>query len=122
MASELRVNTLKDAAGNNSVGMEYVANGSAKAWAQGTGGGSLSDSTNIASETDNGTGDYTYAFSANMANSLYSITTGVLWASLAAWDSSETGTSSYNIRCFTRADSLTASDNPNSSVVNGDLA
>ena len=30
MASELRVNTLKDASGNNSVAMEYVAGGSAK--------------------------------------------------------------------------------------------
>ena len=33
MASELRVNTLKDASGNNSVGMSTVAGGSAKAWA-----------------------------------------------------------------------------------------
>tara|TARA_R100001460_G_scaffold59661_2_gene99531 strand:- start:1144 stop:1536 length:393 start_codon:yes stop_codon:yes gene_type:complete len=32
MASELRVNTLKDASGNNSIAMQYVANGSAKAW------------------------------------------------------------------------------------------
>ena len=32
MASELRVNTLKDASGNNSVGMSYVAEGSAKQW------------------------------------------------------------------------------------------
>ena len=32
MASELRVNTLKDANGNNSVGLSYVAEGSAKAW------------------------------------------------------------------------------------------
>ena len=30
MASELRVNTLKDASGNNSVGMSTVAEGSAK--------------------------------------------------------------------------------------------
>ena len=33
MASELRVNTLKDAAGNNSVATSFVASGSAKAWA-----------------------------------------------------------------------------------------
>ena len=30
MASELRVNTLKDASGNNSVGMSFVAEGSVK--------------------------------------------------------------------------------------------
>ena len=33
MTSELRVNTLKDASGGNSIGLSYVANGSAKAWA-----------------------------------------------------------------------------------------
>ena len=61
MASELRVNTLKDAAGNNSVAMQYVANGSAKAWASMTGAGtaSVNQSLNNSSITDNGTGDYT---------------------------------------------------------------
>ena len=32
MASELRVNTLKDASGNNSVATSTVAEGTAKAW------------------------------------------------------------------------------------------
>ena len=32
MASELRVNTLKDASGNNSVATSTVAQGSAKGW------------------------------------------------------------------------------------------
>jgi hypothetical protein len=32
MASELRVDTLKDSSGSNSVGMAYVAGGSAKSW------------------------------------------------------------------------------------------
>ena len=32
MASELRVNTLKDASGNNSVATSVVFNGTAKAW------------------------------------------------------------------------------------------
>ena len=32
MASELRVNTLKDAAGNNSIATSFVAGGSAKTW------------------------------------------------------------------------------------------
>ena len=34
MASELRVNTLKDASGNNSIGLSYVAEGSAKTWGE----------------------------------------------------------------------------------------
>ena len=46
MASELRVNTLKDASGNNSVATSVVASGSAKAWARfnGTGTAALDDS------------------------------------------------------------------------------
>ena len=75
MASELRVNTLKDAAGNNSVGMEYVANGSAKAWVNfnGTGTVAVRDSANITSLSDNGTADYTISYASSLANDDYSI-------------------------------------------------
>ena len=71
MASELRVNTLKDASGNNSIGMSYVAEGSAKAWVRynGTGTAAINDSFNTASIVDNATGDYTFAFSSSMNNS-----------------------------------------------------
>ena len=77
MASELRVNTLKDASGNNSVAMTYVAEGSAKAWVHFDGSGTvgIDDSFNIGSLTDNGTGNYTTAFSNNMNSANYSITT-----------------------------------------------
>ena len=79
MASELRVDTLKDASGNNSVGLSYVANGSAKAWINfdGTSTGAVGDydrgSLNCAVIIDNGTGDYRIGFSTNMANVNYSI-------------------------------------------------
>ena len=58
MASELRVDTLKDSSGNNSVGMAYVAGGSAKGWGQLTSISTtaMQDSLNVASVTDNGTG------------------------------------------------------------------
>jgi len=62
MASELRVNTLKDAAGNNSVGMEYVAEGSIKARFtvnQANNTTALS-SHNISSLVDTSTGRTTY--------------------------------------------------------------
>ena len=65
MASELRVNTLKDAAGANSVAMTYVAGGSAKAWVNLSSATEVTASLNISSATDNGTGDYT----ATMTNS-----------------------------------------------------
>jgi hypothetical protein len=51
MASELRVNTLKDAAGNNSIATSFVAGGSAKAWVTfdgtGTSGATVRDSFNV---------------------------------------------------------------------------
>ena len=76
MASELRVNTLKDAAGNNSVATSFVANGSAKAWLNYSGSGTtFRDSFNMASAIDNGTGDYTHAFTSNMGNVNYAIGT-----------------------------------------------
>lgn len=76
MASELRVNTLKDAAGNNSVGMSYVANGSAKAWVNFNGSGTVAtrDSFNMSSVTDRGTGTYTTSATNSMASADYAWT------------------------------------------------
>ena len=69
MASELRVDTLKDASGANSVGLSYVANGSAKAWVNFNGtasGATARDSFNNSSMADNGTGNYDI----NLANAM----------------------------------------------------
>jgi hypothetical protein len=77
MASELRVDTLKDSSGNNSVGMAYVAGGSAKAWINfdGTSTGAVGDydrdSLNCSVTVDNGTGDYTTGFTSSMDNANY---------------------------------------------------
>ena len=77
MASELRVNTLKDASGNNSIGMSYVAEGSAKSWINFNGqtstfdGGQVRDSFNVASQVDNGTGDFATNFTNAMNNANY---------------------------------------------------
>lgn len=70
MASELRVDTLKDSGGNNSVGMSYVSNGSAKAWVNlnGTGTPATNDSFNVSSITDAGVGYYEVSFTSNMSN------------------------------------------------------
>jgi hypothetical protein len=74
MASELRVNTLKDASGNNSIAMSYVAEGTAKAWVNYTGVSTTAarDSFNISSLTDAGTGQtYPISFTNNMGNDDY---------------------------------------------------
>ena len=82
MASELRVNTLKDASGNNSIGLSYVAEGTNKLWVNlnGTTVDSTADLTGVrnsfatASVVDNGTGDHTINFTNAMSNNTYVIT------------------------------------------------
>ena len=62
-------NTLEPAAVN------HVMNGSAKAWMQlnGTGTIAIQGSFNTTSATDNGTGDYTQTFSSALANNDFSV-------------------------------------------------
>ena len=71
MASILRVNTLTDASSNNSVPMATVSSGSAKAWVLGSDAAALTKSFNIASGTDNGTGDYSQTLTNTMGNANY---------------------------------------------------
>jgi|TARA_Y100001937_G_scaffold105326_1_gene146084 hypothetical protein len=68
MASELRVNTLKDASGNNSVATSVIAEGTAKAWSafSATSTPASTDSNNIASITDNASGRFTMNYTSNM--------------------------------------------------------
>lgn len=74
MASELRVDTLKDSSGSNSVGMSYVAGGSAKAWQRiSISGGtpSVDDSLNASTVTDIAPGQYQTNLTSNMGNTNY---------------------------------------------------
>ena len=70
MANELRVNTLKDASGNNSVATSTVANGSAKAYAERTDAATPAtvSSFNIASLTDTATGKTGYNLTSAMGD------------------------------------------------------
>ena len=69
MASELRVNTLKDASGNNSVALSTVAEGSAKAWCHiNTTTFAILDSFNNSAATDDGTGLATFNLTSAMNN------------------------------------------------------
>ena len=128
MASELRVNTLKDASGNNSVGMSTVAEGSAKAWVNFVGSSSgipIGDSFNVSGNTDNGTGDYTITFSNAMGNGSYSLA-GVGQAgggsSVMGLAVNQTGgLTTASARIFTKTGSPADSDLV-TSTINGDLA
>ena len=68
MASELRVNTLKDASGNNSVATSVVFGGTAKFWIKPAADlASISDSYNVSSLDDDGTGNGGVNFSNAMS-------------------------------------------------------
>ena len=129
MASELRVNTIKDASGNNSVATSFVANGSAKAWwdLNGTGTVALRDSFNISSVADDGTGEYDPTFTNNMGNANYSFLGFCGGASsnngYARLGNDETPTASaYNINTMTNTGSGSKDHNYVLSAVFGDLA
>jgi hypothetical protein len=62
--STLRLTTISNQTGSSSVPSDTVINGSAKAWVNfnGTGTVAIRASFNVSSITDNGTGDYTVNF------------------------------------------------------------
>ncbi len=128
--STILVNTLTGTSTAGSIAVTGEGNstttnlqqGLAKAWAKCTNAAGLDDSFNISGGTDNGTGDYTYAFTNNMGNGNYIELTNTTYASLSAYDTGELATSSYNVRLFQRFDSITAVDDVNVSQVSGDLA
>ena len=79
MASELRVTTIANNAGTESVDTTYVVNGSAKAWNSFDGTVSSSyelDSFNSSTFTDIGTGLYKFAFTSSMNNVNYASPAG----------------------------------------------
>jgi hypothetical protein len=72
MASILRVNTLTDASSNNSIATSFVAGGSSKLWSVNftlaSSSGAVEDSLNVASTTDNATGEATVNCSNSFIN------------------------------------------------------
>lgn len=75
--STLSVSNITD--GTDTVETGYVVNGSAKAWVNFNGTGTIAarDSLNVASLTDNSTGNYSVNFTNNMANANYATTTAI---------------------------------------------
>lgn len=72
--STIRTDTLSNAAGSKSVPVNTVVDGSAKAWVNfnGTGTVAIRAAFNVSSITDNGTGDYTVNFTTAMTDANYS--------------------------------------------------
>ena len=74
MAGKIVADTLEHSTAG-SLDTQYVVNGSAKAWfnMNGTSTPANRDSFNIASITDNGTGDYTHSFTSSFDNTDYAM-------------------------------------------------
>ena len=72
--STLNVSNITD--GTTTVGTSYVVNGSAKAWVNFNGTGTIAarDSLNLSSLTDNGTGAYSVNLTSSFANANYATT------------------------------------------------
>lgn len=73
--STAKFDTLSNVAGTQTVPVATVAQGSAKAWVNfnGTGTVAIRASFNVSSITDNGTGDYTVNFTNAMLDANYAI-------------------------------------------------
>jgi hypothetical protein len=73
--STLRLTTISNQGGTASVPSDTVINGSAKAWVNfnGTGTVAIRAAFNVSSITDNGTGDYTLNFTNAMPDANYSL-------------------------------------------------
>ena len=128
MASELRVNTLKDASGNNSIATSFVAGGSAKAWTNiDMTTPTTNDSFNQSSINDLATGRFTSSLTTSLVNSDYAVTASGMDPTEASTASNRTadGTPVSTSQLYVRAAAYdnTANDVPGAGVMaQGDLA
>ena len=101
--STLKVATIQDTSGNNSSTPAGIASGTAKAWVNFNGSGTvaINASFNCSSITDQGTGEYQFNFTANLTDKNYSVTGSCILGTTAGVNgithfggSDETGTTS----------------------------
>jgi hypothetical protein len=93
--STAKFDTLQNVAGTKSVPVSTVVDGSAKAWVNfnGTGTVAIRASFNVSSITDNGTGDYTVNFTTAMPDANYSSNISASFGSTYAFAMSNTTSS-----------------------------
>tara|TARA_R110001606_G_scaffold139269_1_gene277740 strand:- start:200 stop:580 length:381 start_codon:yes stop_codon:yes gene_type:complete len=125
--STLNVANITD--GTDTVATGYVVNGSAKAWVNfnGTGTVAIRDSLNVASLTDVGTGNYTVNISSAFANTSVSCpssshNTGVAFITSPKTEASTTSTVQHLIAAVTGNAPQVADASINSVAIFGDLA
>lgn len=99
--STIKATTLSNLAGSKTVPTDTVVDGSAKAWVNfnGTGTVAIRRAFNVSSITDNGTGDYTVNFTNAMVDASYSYAVGeYLYSSGATTQTGMSNISTANIR------------------------
>ena len=99
-----------------------IQQGLAKAWLQATDSAALSDSLNIASSTDDGTGTYSYTLTNSMGNNQWSMTTNAIAGEISQIRNVTLLTNIIRNHVYTRADSFTAADQRHTITLHGDLA
>ena len=130
MASELKVDKFTgvttagsiDVVGEGNSTTTNLQQGLAKAWLQATDSAALSDSLNIASSTDDGTGTYSYTLTNSMGNNQWSMTTNAIAGEISQIRNVTLLTNIIRNHVYTRADSFTAADQRHTITLHGDLA
>ena len=120
--STINVSNITD--GTATVGTSYVVNGSAKAWANanGTGTIALRDSQNVSSITDEGTGDITHTFTSAMANTNYVQTNSGGFVNDDGLGRYSEATSNWRTYYYLLSSRDAKDGSVNSSAIYGDLA
>jgi hypothetical protein len=123
--STLNVANISD--GTDTVETGYVVNGSAKAWVNfnGTGTVAIQASMNVASLTDDGVGLYTVNLTGNMSSANYASTTGSTRSTSSSADRAASGQHAVG-SCFLNNRNTSTNtdydDDQLSLVLTGDLA
>jgi hypothetical protein len=123
--SEIRATTISDAAGTGPIDLHKQS--AAKAWVNFDGEGTvaIADSMNVASLTDNGTGQYTSNLTGNMSSANYASTVGS--TNSTGFSAVRTASGQHAVgSCFTHCRNLNSNADDDadqiSLVLTGDLA
>jgi hypothetical protein len=116
--STLRLTTLSNQGGTASVPSDTVINGTAKAWVNfnGTGTVAIRQSFNVSSITDNGTGLYTVNFATSMPDTNYAISGTCVNATVQHQSPSNVTVNGVQIVAVNRATGAVDTDTINFSV------
>ena len=119
--SEIRANTISDAAGTGPIALTKQS--AAKAWVNANGSAVLAESFNISGGVDNGTADCTYNLTSSMSSATSAILATSIVASALPYSTVPFSATASSVRVLSwRAYDSTAIEHSHSIAVMGDLA